>query len=87
MLNPNPDDVAELVFSWLPPANALAGVELTYTPAITGISLNISNTTNTSVTFRENTSSGCQTHIFSMFATNEAGEGPVASINETIPIS
>ena len=86
-LDPNPEDVTELTFSWVVPADTLAGVPLTYAPAISGLSFNITNVTvDTSITFSDNDSLDCQSHTFSVSASNAAGEGPVASITETIPI-
>ena len=87
-LNPDPDDLLSLVFSWTIPAGSLAGVPLNYSPAITGLSVNIDNvTSNTFIVFRDDASQDCQMHTFSVFASNAAGDGPVNTINETIPIS
>lgn len=86
-LNPNPDDLTELEFSWMAPSDTLASVPLVYHPAITGLSFNISNmTTNMFVIFRDDTSLDCLQHDFSVFASNAAGGGLTASVSETIPI-
>lgn len=86
-LDPNPDDLTRLIFSWVIPADAMAGVNLTYTPAITGPSFNISDTTiDNVIVFTDDASLDCQLHDFSVFASNEAGRGPTSSITETIPI-
>lgn len=83
-LDPNPGDVGQLIFSWLAPPDTLNGIALTYIPAVTGLLLN--QTRDTSTVFDDDPSLECLLREFSVFASNAAGSGPVATINETIPI-
>ena len=86
-LDPDPNDLTLLVFSWVIPADAMDGVNLTYTAAVTGPSFNISNMTMENyIEFTDDASLDCLQHDFSVFASNDAGRGPTSSIPETIPI-
>lgn len=87
VLIPNPQNLSLLTLSWTAPNNSLPGVPLQYTASITGPSFNATiNTSDTSAIFVDNAALDCQPHTFSVFAVNEVGEGPTASIVETIPI-
>lgn len=83
-LLPDPENSTQLVFSWVAPADTLDGVVVTYTPTLTGISLDRTN--NTFVKFDDDPSLECLARLFSVFASNDAGDGPTESITETIPI-
>lgn len=83
-LNPNTEDLTQLVLSWVAPADSLDGIELTYIPTITGIP--VDPIMETFVIFDDDPSLECQPRVFSVFASNDAGNGPIASITETIPI-
>ena len=83
-LDVNASNSTVLIFSWVAPANTLAGVAITYTPSVTG--LHLDPTMDTLVSFDDSALMDCRLREFSVFASNDAGRGPMASINETIPI-
>lgn len=83
-LLPDPVDPTQLVFSWVAPADTMSGVLVTYTPTITDIPLDRTNST--FINFADDPSLDCIPRLFSVFASNSAGIGPTASITETIPI-
>ena len=69
------------------PEGQFAGVNITYSVDISGPSLNMSNRTmETFITFDNDASLGCEPHLFSVFASNAAGSGPIATVMDTIPI-
>ena len=78
---------SELLFSWIAPEGLFTGVNVTYAVDISGPSVNMSfQTTDTFVLFENDASLDCQVHVFSVVATNAAGSGPVATVEDTIPI-
>lgn len=83
-LDPNPEDPTQLILSWEVPSNTLAGVRTTYVPRVTD--LNFNPTENTSLVFEDDASLECLPRNFSIFASNAAGNGPVAFITDTIPL-
>lgn len=83
-LLPDSDDLTRLVFSWVPPAGSLGGVVVTYTPTLTDIPLDQTNYT--FVQFDDDSALQCLPRNFSVFASNDAGDGPADFITETIPI-
>ncbi len=86
-VEPNPGNVAQLVFSWVAPEGLLPTVEVNYTVNIMGSSLSLSEVTSqTFVVFANDVDLDCEPHVFSVFASNAAGPGPVATDMETIPI-
>ena len=84
-LDPNPGNVDELKFTWIAPAGHFSEVDITYSVAITGPSFNTTTiTTQTFFIFNNNISLDCQAHFLSIFASNAAGSGPVATIEDYV---
>ena len=86
LLEHSPDDLNQLIFRWMAPEGQLAGVNTTYSVNIIG-PFNFSNQTmETFVVFDSTAAFGCEPHFFSVFASNDAGPGPAATIVDTIPL-
>ena len=89
--NPFPGNASRLVLTWDEPDNILIDggdpVATTYTVLVSGPTFNISmNTTERRFEFVDSLTDDCAMHDFSVYASNEAGQGMSTTINATIPI-
>ena len=89
--NPVPSNLSRLVLTWDQPDNTLMDtgdpVVTTYTVTVSGPTFNFTdNTTVTRYEIVDSLDEDCASHTFTVFASNDAGDGPSDVINETIPI-
>ena len=89
--NPVPRDLSRLVLSWDQPDNTLIDtgdpVVTIYTVTVSGPTFNFTNTTtDTHYEIVDSLDEDCASHTFTVFASNDAGDGPSIMLDVTIPI-